>query len=64
MLSGYHQFDVVGLVPGVLIVAAAFFLGLEVAVLGAAVGLGTDFLGLAVFLMAVSLSCLCAFFTS
>jgi len=46
---------VVGLAATVLTLAAAFFLGFPVAGLGAAVGLGSGFSGLAVFLVVVTL---------
>jgi len=42
---------VVGLVAAVLMLASAFLLGFPVVGLGAAVGLGSGFLGLAVFLV-------------
>jgi hypothetical protein len=43
--------------PQFLTLAAAFFLGFPAAGLGAAVDLGSGFLGLAVFLVAVTLGC-------
>jgi hypothetical protein len=49
---------VVGLSVTVLTLATAFCLGFTVAVLGAAVGLGSGFFGLAVILLAVTLGCL------
>ena len=49
---------VVGLLAMVLILAATFFFGFTVTSLGAAVGLGLGFLGLAVFLVTVTVSCL------
>jgi hypothetical protein len=54
---------VVGLSTTVLTLAATFFFGLTVPGLGAAVGLGSGFLGLAVFLVAVTFSCLGTFTT-
>jgi hypothetical protein len=47
----------VGLVAAVLTLTAAFFLGFPAAGLGAAVGLDSDFSGLAVFLVAVTFGC-------
>ena len=52
-----HQVGVVGLVAAGLTLAAALFLGFQVAGLGAAVDLGSGFLGLAVFLVAATLCC-------
>jgi hypothetical protein len=49
---------VVGLAAAVLTIAAAFFLGFPVAGLVATVDLGSGFLGLAVFLVVVTLGCL------
>ena len=54
---------VVGLSATVSTLAATFFFGFTVAGLGAAVGLGAGFLGLAVFLVTVTFSCLGAFVT-
>lgn len=47
----------VGLAAAGLTLAAAFFLVFPAAGLGCAVGLGSGFLGLAVFLVAVTLCC-------
>jgi hypothetical protein len=47
---------VVGLAGTVFTLAVDFFLGLTVAALGAAVSLGSGFLGLAIFLVAVALA--------
>ena len=47
-----------GLSATVLTLAAAFVLGFIVAGLGAAVGVASRFLGLAFFLVAVTISCL------
>ena len=47
----------VGLAAAVLTLAAAFFLGIPAAGLGCAVDLGSGFLGLVVFLVAVTLGC-------
>ena len=49
---------VVGLSAAVLTLTAAFLLGFILAALRAAVGLGTGFFVLAVFLVAVTLGCL------
>ena len=54
---GTTSFGVVGLASAVLTLAAGFFLGFPVAGLGAAVGLGSSFSGLAVLLLAVTLDC-------
>jgi hypothetical protein len=48
----------VGLAAAIFTLVAAVFLDLTVATLGAAVVLGSDFLGLAVFLVAVTFGCL------
>ena len=48
---------VVDLAAVVLSLEAAFFLGFPIAGVGVSVGLGTGFLGLAVFLVAVNLGC-------
>jgi hypothetical protein len=56
-LCGYHQVGVVGLTAAVLTIAAAFFFGFPAAGLGPAVDLVSGFLGLAVFLVAVTLGC-------
>jgi hypothetical protein len=48
----------VGLGAVVLTLTVGFFLGFPVAGLRATVGLGSGFLGLAVFLVAVTLGCL------
>jgi hypothetical protein len=48
---------VLGLAPTVLTLAGAILLDLTVATLVVAVGLGTGFLGLAVFLVAVTFGC-------
>jgi hypothetical protein len=53
----------VGLAAKVLTLAAAFFFDFPAADFGAAVDLGSDFLGLAVFLVAATLSCSGAFVT-
>jgi hypothetical protein len=52
---GATRLGVVGLAATVLTLAAAFFLGFPVGGLGAAVGLGSGFSGLAVFLVVVTL---------
>jgi hypothetical protein len=49
---------VVGLSPAVLTLAAAFFFGFPAASLVAAENLGLDFLGPAVFLVAITLGCM------
>jgi hypothetical protein len=54
---------VVGLSATVSTLAASLFFGFTVAGLEVAVGLGSGFLGLAVFLMAVTFSCLGDFVT-
>ena len=54
---------VVCLTAAVVTLAAAFFLGFPAAGLVAAVDLGLDFLGLAVFLVVVTLVCLGASLT-
>jgi hypothetical protein len=48
----------VGLAATVLTLVAAFFFGFQAASLVAAVDLGLGFLGLAIFLVAVTLGCL------
>jgi hypothetical protein len=48
----------------ILTLAGAFLLGLTVAALGAALGLGTGFLGFSVFLVAVTSGCFDASVTS
>ena len=54
---GTTRSGVVGLAAGVLTIAAAFFLGFPAADLGAAVGLSSGFLSLALFVVAVILCC-------
>jgi hypothetical protein len=54
---GTTRSGVVGLAAAVLTLAAPFFLGFPAAGLGPAVDLGPDFLGLSVFLVAVTLGC-------
>jgi hypothetical protein len=54
---GTNRSGVVGLGAAVLTITAACFLGFPAAGLGAAVDLGSGFLGLAVFLVAVTLGC-------
>jgi hypothetical protein len=55
--EGTTSFGVEGLAAVVLTIVAAFLLALPVARLGAAVGLGSSFLGLAVSLVAVTIGC-------
>ena len=54
---GTTGLGVVGLPAAVLTLTAAFFLGFPAASLEPAVGLGSGFSGLAVFLVAVALAC-------
>jgi hypothetical protein len=56
-LGGDYQFGFVGLAAAVLTLAAAFFFDFPAAGLGPAEDLGSGFLGLAVFLVAVTLGC-------
>jgi len=60
---GTTRSGVVGLAAAGLTLAAAFFLNFPAAGLGAAVDFGSGFLGLAFFLVAVTLDCLDAFVT-
>jgi hypothetical protein len=55
--EGTTSLGVEGLAAAVLKLAGAFVLALPVARLGAAVGLGSGFLGLALSLVAVTMSC-------
>jgi hypothetical protein len=55
--EGTTNLGVEGLAAAVLTLLAAFLLALPVARLGAAVGLGSGFLGLAVFLVVVTIGC-------
>jgi len=61
---GTTRLGVVSLAAAILTLAAVFFLGFPFASLGAAVGLGSAFSGLAVFLVAVTMGCSCATVTS
>jgi hypothetical protein len=54
---GTTSSEVVGLAAAFLTLVVAFFFGFPPAVLELAVDLGLGFLGLAVFLVAVTLSC-------
>ena len=54
---GITRLGVVDLAAAVLTPAAAFFLYFPLAGLGAAVGFGSGFSGLTVFLVAVTISC-------
>lgn len=54
----YNRLVVEGLSATVLTLVATFFLGFTVTALGTAVGLGSGFLGLAVFLVEVSFGCM------
>jgi len=54
---GLPRWGVVVLAAAVLTLAGYFFLGLPAAGFGAAVGMGSGFSGLAVFLVAVTLGC-------
>jgi hypothetical protein len=55
---GTNRSVVVGLAAVVLTLGVVFFLGFPAAGLGAVVDFGSGFLGLAVFLVAVTLGCL------
>jgi hypothetical protein len=55
--GGTTSSGVVALAATALTLAAAFFFDVPAAYLGAAVDLGSDFLGLAVFLLAATLGC-------
>jgi hypothetical protein len=57
--GGSTRSGVVGVAAAVLTIAAAFFLDFPAAALVAVVGLGLVFLGLAFFLVAVTLGCSC-----
>jgi hypothetical protein len=61
--EGTTRLGVVGLAAPVLTLVAAFLLALPVARLGAAVCLGSGFLGLALSLVAVTIGCTGAFVT-
>ena len=65
-LSGEVEVQVgwCGMAVAVFILAAAFFLGFPVACLGAAMGLGSGFSGLPIFLVVVTIGCLGASMTS